>query len=85
METSVSLKVILKSFLVIPFSYINCWFYYIIHDAESGTQVSEKSLFKLTPDFKKIADVDADNSDDILFKFGSIKSDWEKDALRQAW
>ena len=52
------------------------------HVAESSASVGEKSLFKLIPDFKE--STDADKSDDILFKFGSIKADWEEEALKQA-
>ena len=53
---------------------------------ESGAQVGEKSLFKLTPDFKRRVDIEADCDDDgVLYKFGSIEKDWEKEALKLAW
>ena len=55
--------------------------YFII--AESGAQVGEK---RLTPDFKQTGDIKADyDSDDVLFKFGSTETDWEKEALKLAW
>lgn len=41
---------------------------------------SEKSLFELTPEFNVKVD-----SDDILFKFGCNKLDWEEDAKKLAW
>lgn len=43
---------------------------------------TEKSEFKLIPDFKQVEDSEAD---EILFKFGSIQSDWEQDATKLAW
>jgi hypothetical protein len=91
MGTSVSLKVILKIFWVKLYSSNN----YISKSdsidfivAECGAQVVEKSLFKLTPNFKQTvkSDIKTENdSDDVLFKFGSIEKDWEKEALKLAW
>ena len=45
-------------------------------------------MFKLTPDFKHTVKSDIKteyDSDDVLFKFGSIEKDWEKEALKLAW
>ena len=42
----------------------------------------EKSEFQLIPDFKQVEDSEAD---EIVFKFGSIQSDWEQDATKLAW
>lgn len=53
-----------------------------LYAAESDGQ---KSPYKFTPNFEEIASLGAGSSDDILFKFGSVKSDWEKDGLRLAW
>ncbi len=56
--------------------------------AECGAQVGEKSLFRLTPNFKHTvkSDIKAEyESDDVLFKFGSVEKDWEKEALKLAW
>ena len=46
--------------------------------------MNEKSSFELIPDFNETVSLIKED-DGILFKFGSIKCDWEQDAKRLAW